>query len=109
MNRFGFALGLMTLNLTIAASAAATSYDVVIFNGRVMDPDTHYGALANVGIKDGQIAVIPAEAIESGKTIDATGQVVAPGFIDLHAHGQNLGDYLMQAMQNASLWLKIQE
>ena len=51
MNRFGLALGLMTRNLTIAAPAAATSYDVVIFNGRVMDPDTHCDAVANGGLK----------------------------------------------------------
>ena len=108
MNRFGLALGLMTLNLTIAASAAATSYDVVIFNGRVMDPETHFDAVANGGIKDGQIAVITKEAIEGAKTIDATGHVIAPGFIDPHAHGQNLGDYRMQAMQGVTTVLELE-
>jgi len=66
-------------------AAQAQEYDVVILNGRVMDPETKYDDIANVGIKDGKI---------TGKeTIDATGHVVAPGFIDIHAHGQNIGDY----------------
>ena len=106
MNRFGFSLGLITLNLTIAASASATTYDVVIFNGRVMDSDRHYYAVANVGIKDGRITAITEAAIDGAEAIDATGHVVAPGYIDLHAHGQNLGDYRMQAVQGVNTMLE---
>jgi len=64
----------------------ATDYDVVILNGRVMDPETNFDAIRNVGVKDGKIALITEEAITGKETIDAKGLVVAPGFIDGHQH-----------------------
>ncbi|EPM4378139.1 amidohydrolase family protein, partial [Vibrio vulnificus] len=66
--------------------ALAASYDTVILNGRVIDPETKFDAIANIGIKDNQIVTITTDAISGDKTIDATGKVVAPGFIDVHAH-----------------------
>jgi hypothetical protein len=70
----------------IATAASAQVYDLVINNGRVMDPETMYDSIANVGIKDGRIAVITRDEITGDDTIDATGLVVAPGFIDTHFH-----------------------
>jgi len=64
----------------------AADYDLVILNGRVMDPETNFDGIRNVGIKDGKIAVITQDKIEGKETIDATGLVVAPGFIDGHQH-----------------------
>ncbi len=65
----------------------AQDYDLVITGGRVMDPETMYDSVANVGIKNGRIAVITKEAIAGNDEIDANGLVVAPGFIDTHVHG----------------------
>lgn len=70
-----------------ALSAHAQSYDVVILNGRVMDPETGFDQIANVGINNGWITAITTETIEGEDTIDASGHVVAPGFIDLEQHG----------------------
>jgi N-acyl-D-glutamate deacylase len=89
-------------------AAQAQDYDVVIRSGRVMDPETQYDDIANVGIKDGIIALITKEKITGQKAIDATGRVVAPGFIDIHAHGQNIGDYRMQAMQGVTTMLELE-
>ena len=61
-------------------------YDLVINNGRVMDPETDFDGIRNVGIKDGKIATITEDEIKGRKTIDAAGLVVAPGFIDTHFH-----------------------
>ena len=66
--------------------AFAADYDLAILNGRVIDPETMYDDVANVGIKDGKIVAITKDAITGKETIDATGLVVAPGFIDTHYH-----------------------
>ena len=101
--------GLLVLSsLLLTTSAVAVEYDLVISNGRVMDPETAYDDIANVGIKGGTIAVITKKEISGKETIDATGQVVAPGFIDIHAHGQNIGDYRMQAMQGVTTMLELE-
>ena len=89
----GLALSVMWLATVGCATTVATSgYDLVITNGRVMDPETNHDAVANVGVKDGRIAVITKDKITGKETIDATGHVVVPRFIDIHAHGQNIGD-----------------
>ena len=69
--------------------AQAQDYDLVIHNGRVMDPESGLDAVRNVGIKNGKILDITATKIKGKETIDASGHVVAPGFIDLHVHGQD--------------------
>lgn len=94
--------------LAAAIPAMAQTYDVVILNGRVMDPETNFDAVRNVGIKDGRIVTVTTDKIAGKKAIDATGHVVAPGFIDLHAHGQNIGDYRMQAMQGVTTMLELE-
>lgn len=62
-------------------------YDVVILGGRVMDPETNFDAVRNVGVRDGRIVSITDEALEGNEIIDATGLVVTAGFIDTHNHG----------------------
>jgi len=79
-------LGCMVLSLALVSTAMAADYDLVINNGRVMDPETMFDSIANVGVKDGRIAVITEDAITGKETIDAKGLVVAPGFIDTHFH-----------------------
>src|SRR5210317_2318593 len=64
----------------------AQDYDLVILNGRVMDPETMMDEVRNVGVKDGKIAAITTEKIRGKETIIARDHVVAPGFIDTHSH-----------------------
>jgi cytosine/adenosine deaminase-related metal-dependent hydrolase len=72
---------------SVACSQTDTEdLDLVILGGRVMDPETAFDAVANVGVKGGRITAITQEAISGKETIDATGLVVAPGFIDGHQH-----------------------
>ena len=101
-------MAIVVVGLISGATALAADYDIVIKNGRVMDPENKYDKIANVGIKNGTIATITHKAIKGKQTIDATGHVVAPGFIDIHAHGQNIGDYRMQAMQGVTTMLELE-
>jgi N-acyl-D-aspartate/D-glutamate deacylase len=76
---------------SILGSLATTAeeiqlYDLVINSGRVIDPESGLDAERNVGIIEGRIAVISTEALTGRESVDATGLVVAPGFIDLHTH-----------------------
>jgi len=78
--------GLFLLALALTLTAMATDYDLVILNGRVMDPETNFDGIRNVGVKGGKIASITEKNISGKETIDAKGLVVAPGFIDGHQH-----------------------
>lgn len=76
----------LVLSLAVVSTAIAEEFDIVIKNGRVMDPETKFDQIANVGIKDGKIAVITKDKIKGKETINAKDLVVAPGFIDGHQH-----------------------
>jgi N-acyl-D-aspartate/D-glutamate deacylase len=62
------------------------SFDVVITNGRYFDGTGGPSAIRNVGIRDGHIAAVTDEPIEGVEEIDASGQWVMPGLIDIHTH-----------------------
>ena len=78
----------LLMSVMCAMPTLAQDHDLVINNGRVIDPETLYDDVANVGIKDGRITEISKKPLKGAKTIDATGQIVAPGFIDTHFHFQ---------------------
>jgi dihydroorotase len=65
------------------AVTASGPFDLVILGGRVMDPETGFDQVANVGISGDEIAVITTDAIEGSRSIHASDHIVAPGFIDL--------------------------
>ena len=68
--------------------APASTYDLVIANGRVIDPATRLDAVRHVGIGHGKVEAVSDAPLHGTRAIDATGLIVAPGFIDLHEHGQ---------------------
>ncbi|NNM34467.1 MAG: amidohydrolase family protein, partial [Gemmatimonadetes bacterium] len=80
----------MTLGLAFGFGCGTPeeSFDLVIADGRVMDPETGLDAVRNVGVRDGVIAAVSETSLTGARVVDAAGLVVAPGFIDLHAHGQ---------------------
>ncbi len=71
---------------SLYAQTGDSSFDLVIKNGRVMDPETGFDGIRNVGIRDGRITAITDNSITGKETIDAIDHVVAPGFIDQHFH-----------------------
>ncbi len=64
-------------------------YDTVISRGRVIDPETGFDAVADVGIDGAGIAAVSVEPLRGRATIDAADRVVAPGFIDLLSYEPN--------------------
>jgi N-acyl-D-aspartate/D-glutamate deacylase len=91
-----------------AQGAAGQPFDIVIANGRVMDPESSLDAVRNVGISGRTIAAISADHLEGRVTIDAAGLVVAPGFIDLHEHGQERENYQYQAFDGVTTSLELE-
>jgi hypothetical protein len=111
MKNLVFALA-TTVFATIAAAGAGlrdhttvaqpTNFDVVIANARVMDPESGLDATRNVGIRGTTIAAIESTPISGRRTIEARGLVLAPGFIDLHRHGQNAENYRHAALDGVT-------
>ncbi|HEU5370574.1 MAG TPA: amidohydrolase family protein, partial [Ktedonobacterales bacterium] len=84
------------------------TYDLVLLNGRVMDPETNRDMTASVGIRDGKIAAVEPERLTGKEVVDAAGLVIAPGFIDLHMHGQTTPSMRMQAFDGVTTALELE-
>src|SRR5215471_11709960 len=91
-----------------ATFASAQQYDIVLEGGRVMDPETNLDAIRNVGIREGKIARISSEPLSGARVIDAGGRIVAPGFIDLHQHGQDLASQRVKAFDGVATALEME-
>ncbi len=94
--------------ILISTFAAGQQFDVVLEGGRVMDPETGLDAIRNVGIRDGKIARISAESLSGRRKVSAAGLVVAPGFIDLHQHGQELASQRVKAFDGVTTALEME-
>src|SRR6202171_6005728 len=103
-----FLVGAVGMSAGSGASNGTETYDVVIANGRVMDPESGLDAVRNVGIRSGKIATISSGPLEGKQTIEARGLVVAPGFIDLHQHGQDAENYAVKAADGVTTALELE-
>lgn len=91
-----------------SAVAAPPVYDLVITDGRVMDPESGLDAVRNVGISGGKIVSISNESLSGKDVIDAKGLVVSPGFIDLHAHVQSPLTFKLHAQDGVTTSLELE-
>ena len=101
-------LSVVILGLNGCTETPPPVFDLVIVGGRVMDPETGLDAIRNVGINNGRIAVIGEETLAGRDAIEAAGLVVAPGFIDLHAHGQDPVSNRLQAQDGVTTALEME-
>ena len=97
----------------VAATAAwaqrpAPPLDVVLVGGRVIDPETNLDAVRAVGIRAGHIASVSVAVPAARDTVNVRGLVVAPGFIDLHAHGQDSVNYEFFAHDGVTTALELE-
>ncbi|MGB7731343.1 MAG: amidohydrolase family protein [Candidatus Acidiferrum sp.] len=105
MRKLIFFLFFLALSTPIVS---AQQYDLVLEGGRVTDPETGLDAVRNVGIRDGKIVRISSEALSGRRIIHAAGLVVAPGFIDLHQHGQEMESQRVKALDGVTTALELE-
>jgi N-acyl-D-aspartate/D-glutamate deacylase len=100
----GLAITLALAALALAPPAYAQSpsiYDIVIANGRVIDPASDLDAVRNVGVTNGTIRTIGTAPLHGRRVIDATGLVVAPGFIDTDTYMEHAGLQVLDGVTTA--------
>jgi N-acyl-D-aspartate/D-glutamate deacylase len=102
------ALGHVALPLHGASAQRAVPVDVVLVGGRVLDPETNLDAVRAVGIKGGRVVSVTVAVPAARDTVDVRGLVVAPGFIDLHVHGQNSISYQYMARDGVTTALELE-
>ena len=103
------AMPIALLALMLGGTAFAQArYDVVIHGGRVLDPETSLDAVRDVGIRGSQIAAISERPLVGTRVVEASGLVVAPGFIDLHQHDQTAAGYRLKAMDGVTTALELE-
>ena len=69
MKKLAMSFGCVVFCLALTVPGLAADYDLVINSGRIMDPETKYDQVANVGITDGKIAIITKKKIKGKETI----------------------------------------
>ena len=102
---------ILLIAMLISASLSAGSqaaFDLVILNGRVIDPESRSDAIRNLGISNGEIKAVTTRNLSGRSVIDARGLVVSPGFIDLHQHGQDEENYRFKAMDGVTTALELE-
>ena len=111
-NLFASVCGVAILVMLSASPAIGQAqpapFDLVLANGRAIDPETQLDAIRHVAIKDGTIVAISDAPLQGRVVVDATGLVVAPGFIDWHAHGQNTLADRVQAFDGVTTALEFE-
>jgi len=98
----------VSIVLFAGISACGADYDTVIRGGRVMDPESGLDSVVNIGILEGQVRAISGDNLDGSRVIDATGLIVAPGFVDLHRHGQSEMAYRLQVQDGVTTGLELE-
>jgi N-acyl-D-aspartate/D-glutamate deacylase len=88
--------------MAAGSALAAEPFDVVIANGRVMDPESGLDAVRYLGLRGGRVASVSEAPLVGTERVDASGLVVAPGFINLHWHGTDPHSNTYEAMDGVT-------
>ena len=88
--------------LGLLCSAIGQDFELVLAGGRIIDPESKLDAVRHIGIRAGVIRAVSETPLRGRTTVDASGLVIAPGFIDLHQHGQQLEDYQFKAQDGVT-------
>lgn len=82
--------------------------DLLLIGGRAIDPETGLDGTRNIGIRAGTIVHIGTDTPEATRTLDITGRVITPGFIDLHSHSQSINGLRIQACDGVTTSLELE-
>jgi N-acyl-D-aspartate/D-glutamate deacylase len=85
----------VVVGLAAACGPEGGRHDIAILDGLVVDPETGLFDRTNVGIRGRSIVTLSDDPLEGVRSIDATGLIVSPGFVDLHEHGQTEEAYAL--------------
>ena len=107
-DRWRLVLAVWAVVAVACATPDAGQVDLLITGGRVMDPETGLDAILNVAVRDGEIVAVDEETPDAVEVVDASGLVVAPGFIDLHAHGQDRQSAQYQARDGVTTAMELE-
>jgi len=94
---------------TSKAARSNERFDIVLLNGRVMDPASGLDDVRNIGIRGGRVAALSDARLQGEDVLDVGGLVVAPGFIDLHSHGQDNKSNALQAHDGVTTALDLED
>ncbi len=98
----------LLLALLAPRPACTEPYDLVLAGARVMDPESGLDAVRSVGIQGAKIAAISEAPLAGREIVDVTGLVLAPGFIDLHEHGQNRASHALHVRDGVTSALDLE-
>lgn len=82
--------------------------ELVLAGGRVVDPESGLEATRDVAIDNGVITAVADASLRGRRVVDVSGLVVAPGFIDLHSHGQAIPEQRLQALDGVTTALELE-
>src|SRR4051812_7065117 len=91
-----------------AIAQRPTPVDLVLVGGRVLDPATNLDAVRAVAIRGGRIVSVTRVVPVARDTVNIAGLVVAPGFIDIHSHGQDSTNYKFLAHDGVTTALELE-
>ena len=107
--RAGTSVLLLTCAVLFGQAAQDSNpYDIVLSGGRVMDPESGLDAVRHVGIRGPRIDAVSSTPLTGKVNLDVKGLVVAPGFIDPHAHAQTLEGNRFQARDGVTTALELE-
>lgn len=88
-------------------TGARQAYDLVLRNGRVMDPETGHDSIGDVAVRGGRIAAV-GSGLVGRREVDVGGQVVAPGFVDMHSHAGSIQGQWLQVTDGVTTALELE-
>jgi cytosine/adenosine deaminase-related metal-dependent hydrolase len=100
VSAIGFTWALL-LSVAPLQAQSETVYDLVILNGRVIDPASGVDAVRNLGISGGTIRAVTTAPLAGRQIIDAAGLVVAPGFIDTDTYVEHAALQVLDGVTTA--------